>query len=163
MGDGEWIQGEDVKGDERWSGLQEDTGVWRGEGSKCRNSLEEDEGVRGSVGGRGGGEQKYSKRRGGRRLMQGCTGKGEPRKEKRTQFGFQRQSAVDVWRGECGEYRRERSGTATQGTMGMEEATGGIRGGERTDSGRGAIRAHVRGGCQLIVGVIVCKQGQAEQ
>ena len=90
MGDGEWVQGEGVQGDEGWSGLQEDTGVWRGEGSKCRNPVEEDEGVRGGVGARGGSEKKYSKRRRRRWLMQGGTGKGKHGKRKRAQCGVQR-------------------------------------------------------------------------
>ena len=49
MGGEEWIQSEGLQGGERLSGLQEDTGVWRGEGSECRNLVEEGEGVRGSV------------------------------------------------------------------------------------------------------------------
>ena len=50
IGDGEWIPGEGVQGDAGRIGLQEDTGVWRGERSKFRNLVEEDEGVRGGVG-----------------------------------------------------------------------------------------------------------------
>ena len=100
MGGEEWIQSEGLQGDKSLSGLQEDTGIWRGEGIECRNPVEEDEAVRGSVGARGGGEQKYSKRRGRTGLMQGYTGKGKRGKQKRTQCGVQREPAVDVWRGE---------------------------------------------------------------
>ena len=95
--------------------------------------------------------------------MQGGTGQGERVKRQRTQCGTGRESAVDVWSGECGEYRGERNGTATQGSMGMEEAGGGIGGSERKDRGRGPNRAYVREGCQHIVGSIVCARGQAEQ
>ena len=138
MGGEEWIHSESVQGDEGWRGLQKDTGVWRGEGSACRNSVEEDEGVRGGVGAQRGGEGKYSKRGGRRKLVRGGTGQGERGKRKKTQCGVGRGSAVDVWSGECGEYRGERSGTATQGSMGMEEAGGGIGGGERKYRRRGA-------------------------
>ena len=62
------------KGKETWRGLQEDTGVWKGEGSACRNPVEEHEGVRGGVGARRAGDRKYSKRGGKRRLGRGGTG-----------------------------------------------------------------------------------------
>ena len=64
---------------------------------------------------------------------------------------------------EFGEYRGEQSRTATQGSMGLEEERGGIRGNERKDRGRGANRAHVQKGCQVTVGGIVCTGGQAGQ
>ena len=70
--------------------------------------------------------------------MRGGTGQGERGKQKRTQCGVGRESAVDVWSGKCGEYLGERSGTSTQSSMGMKEAGGGIGGGQRKDRRRGA-------------------------
>ena len=70
--------------------------------------------------------------------MREGTGQGERGKRKRTQCGVGRESAVDVWSGECGGFRGERRGSATQGSMGMKAAPGGIGGGERKDRRRGA-------------------------
>ena len=74
------------------------------------------------------------------------------------------ESLPSTWgTGGCGECGGERRGTATQGSMGAEEARGCIGGGEGEGRGRGARRAHVHEGCQQIVGGVVCTGGQTEQ
>ena len=94
--------------------------------------------------------------------MRGCTSLGKRLERKRAQCEVQRQQAVDVWRGECGEYGKERSGTAAQGGVGMEDARGRFGGSAIKDGARGARGAHVPDGCGLPVSRVACTEGKAK-
>ena len=76
--------------------------------------------------------------------MQEGTGQGECGKRKRTQCGIRREWAVDVWHGECWEYRRERSGTAGKAAWAWKRREGALEG-AREITGNWLLIEHMYG------------------